>query len=197
MAKTEVPWHDINESRRSWPDRFKGFTLGGKGLLYASFDNGVHYYELDTAKDVSWSVDWESADATGRSDGCEKVTFNTKRTFSISADVLFDDSAINQYVCQEILRSSVSGETYLVGSFSESGVGPLMWAYSSVDVNEELNGITKLSVKFNPVRFICFFSSKNNINVGNGITYFHPFNKAVEYSYDNPTKTKVLRLSLL
>ena len=144
----------VNE-KVDWLDDFgEGFSLGRDAYLMLSVDNGKTYYEAETARDISFDLNWQMTDVTSHYNGMERVYRPTHREFKISAEVLFDE---NDAFLKALIPQAIRGTAILVGAFTSDGLGPLVWATVNMGFQEQFNDVVKLSLSFNTVQFAKFF----------------------------------------
>ena len=114
------PFHG-NIPNELWYEDYQGYNIGANGYLVVSFDNGLNFHELDTAKDVSWSINWDSVDITSRANKIDKALRPSFRTVEMSTELLFDSYADGRLYLA-LYASCMSSSYFLVGSFNSAGL---------------------------------------------------------------------------
>ena len=132
----------------------ESFNLGRDSYLVMSLDNGYSYFELETAKDVNFNIEWANTEVTTRYNAIDRAWRPVNRSFTITAEALFDSE--DGYM-GDVMRSAVRGDAVLVGAFTDNGTGPLIWANINMQTRMSFNEVVSLSLNFNTIEFVWFF----------------------------------------
>lgn len=155
--------------KQGWPTSRSGIRLGRDSYLLLSIDNGQTFYEAETARDISFDISWSNADVTMRASGAEHESRPIHRSFTASAEILFDS---NEEFLEQLIYYSLGGDSIVVGAFSDSGLGPLFWGFVDVSISNELEGVVKVSAKFTCELLCRFYLSTAETS--------HPIHRIVE-----------------
>ena len=149
--------HDrIDKSQ--WPSDLQGYSIGKDGYLVVSFDQGTHWYEIETARDVTLNATTNPIDTTCRRSGRFKENLPLTNELSVDAEMLFD---VNDPVVTELLNQWHYGGVFKLGVYTDKGNGPEFYAFlTDMGRPEELEGVVRVSAKYSLTRFVKWWNDK-------------------------------------
>lgn len=151
-------------NKAQWPSDLTGYSIGKDGYLVVSFDQGEHWYDIETARDVTLNFSVNTVDTTCRRSGMYRAALPVIVDMSVDAEMLFD---ANDPIVMELVEQSQSNGIFLIGVFNDGGNGPMFYGCATdMTRSEPTEDVVKLSAKYALTQFQYWFKNKDDVYGG-------------------------------